>query len=121
MHYTIEALVQGSAEIPHLYKRAGEKWAEFFKTHEKASTAEWSKWISAQQIGFFEQHCGGRLLGQEVMAWSGFGSLYSTATGFDDKAPLARKLAEAFEKSSVSLEVKSHAEEAAASYGAKDA
>lgn len=28
MHYTVEALVQGSAEIPRLYKRAGEKWAE---------------------------------------------------------------------------------------------
>jgi hypothetical protein len=50
------------------------------------------------------------------MAWSGFGALYSIQAGFGDNRALARKLVDAFAKSSCSLEVKSRARDAALLY-----
>jgi hypothetical protein len=75
MHYTVEQLLQGDSEVARYYQVAKQKWDEFFETHCDLDVTEWTKWLHDQQIRFFEHKCGGRSLGQEVMAWSGFGAL----------------------------------------------
>jgi len=117
MHYTIERLLNGDPDVVRHYQIARDKWRELFETQRDASVEEWAQWITDEQIAFFEHSCGGRWPGQEVMAWSGFGALYSTEAGFDTNRRLAEKLAEAFGRSMVSIEVKGHARSAAASYG----
>jgi hypothetical protein len=120
MHYTVEKLVEGDAEIVDCYKKAGDAWTHFFSENHDAGVEEWAKWIGAKQIPFFEHQCGGRSVGQEVMAWSAFGSLYSTMIGFEGKEEMAVKLVKAAAKTSCSLEVKSHFRDAALSYGMND-
>ena len=63
-----------------------------------------------------KRECGGRNLGEEVMACSGFGVLYNVIVGFDEMEELAVKLVKAFEESGCSIEVKSMARHAATYY-----
>lgn len=116
MEYTISRLLGGDESVVQDYVTARNKWAEFFHDKEHASLEEWANWLSAEQIPFFEQKCGGRHAGQEVMVWSGFGTLYNLNTGLEDNLPLAKKLAQAFAKSTCSMEVKISARKAAESY-----
>jgi hypothetical protein len=116
MHYTVEELLKGNSKVARYYQVAKQKWDEFFETHRGQDVTEWAKWLTEQQIIFFEHECGGRGLGQEVMAWSGFGVLYSVQAGFADNRVLARQLVDAFAKSTCSLDVKSKARDAALSY-----
>lgn len=65
----------------------------------------------------FENRCGGRDLGQEIMAWSGFAFLYDTYAGFNNiNQQRAIRLRDAFRSSGCSLEVTSHASNAADFY-----
>ncbi len=116
MRETTEQLLQGNASVPRYYEAAKRKWDDFFETHRGLGVGEWARWLTDEQISFFEHRCGGRDLGQEIMAFSGFGALYNRRTGFEGTRELAKKLAEAFEGSGVSLEVKSLANKAAKSY-----
>ena len=75
-----------------------------------------AKRLTTEQF-WFENHCGGRWEGQEIMAWSAFGSLYTTDNGFDDNDVAAQNLAKAFKSSMCSIEVKGYARRAAESYG----
>ena len=56
------------------------------------------------------------MAGLEVMAWTGFASLYTTAAGYDGNEHRPEKLLKAFEASMVSVEVKGHARTAAKAY-----
>ncbi len=116
MHYTLEKLLNGNSELISCYQAAKQKWDELFVERRNGSVSEWAEWLEGNQISFFEHQCGGRCFGQEVMAWSGFGALYSTQNGFGNNQPLAEKLAEAFKESGCSVEVISMARNAAASY-----
>lgn len=116
VHYTIEYLLDGNPDVVGYYAKANDKWPELFVSMKNDDVSKWAKWLSDAQLIFFEPKCGGRLLGQEVMAWSGFGHLYSTQSGFEENRVQAEKLREAFKQSWVSLEVKGMAEDAAASY-----
>ena len=120
MHYSLEELMAGNREIVGHYQRANAKWQEFFQTHRALGVKDWAQWLTDQQLSFFEHQCGGRLLGQEVMAWSGFATLYSTQVGFENNRPAAKRLVQAFAASMCSLEVKSHARAAALSYHLDD-
>ncbi|MGA8171662.1 MAG: hypothetical protein WB816_12650 [Methylocystis sp.] len=121
MHYTLEGLLHGDSKIFEHYQAAKRKWILFFETHKNQSASEWAKWLAAEQITFFERRCGGRSLGQEVMAWSGFGALYDTEVGFGENLATARKLAAAFALSMCCAELKKRAEDAAASFHVNDA
>ncbi|WP_148293623.1 hypothetical protein [Azospirillum sp. B4] len=102
------------------FEKAKQKWNYFFKNYQDKPISSWAKWLTDEQISF-EHACGGRWPGQEVMAWSGFGALYTTQSGLDENLPLAKKLAGAFFQSSCSLEVKAAARKAAAFYlGSQD-
>ncbi len=123
MHYTIERLSKGDASVVDNFVTAKKKWEEIFESTKGQSIESLTKKITEAQM-FFEHHCGGRHQGQEIMVWSSFGTLYSVQTGFeaDFESPpkenytLARDLAEAFQDSSCSMEVKVMAREAAKSY-----
>ncbi len=116
MHYTIQLLLDGEAAVISYYQAAKIKWNELFVDYRDGSVSDWASWLTSQQVSYFEQHCGGRWEGQEVMAWSGFALLYTTTGGFGDNLPYAKKLAEAFEKSMCSIELKGGAKRAAKSY-----
>ncbi|MDF5724921.1 MAG: hypothetical protein PUP91_31595 [Rhizonema sp. PD37] len=116
MHHTLERLINGDSSVVSHYEIAKKKWEDFFEKHKNDSIEDWAKWLTESQILFFERNCGGRWEGQEVMAWSGFATLYSIQEGFGDNQPLAEKLAKAFEKSACSLEVKTAASQATESY-----
>jgi len=116
MHYTLERLINGDSSVVSHYEIAKKEWKDFFAKHKNDSIEYWARWLFESQIGFFENKCGGRYEGQEVMAWSGFATLYSTEEGFGENQPLAEKLAEAFKKSGCSLEVKFAANKAIESY-----
>lgn len=119
MHYTIERILSGDDSIASNFASAKRFFEELFGPKRDESVEDWAQWLSQKQH-VFELHCGGRYEGQEVMAWTGFGMLYSTDVGFEENQELATKLADAFERSMVSLEVKGHAKEAVASYHVRD-
>lgn len=119
MHYTIERLMNGDDDVTGQFVAAKDRWENILSNLETDSVDALAKRISVEQ-SWFEANCGGRWEGQEVMAWSAFGSLYKTALGFDENATVVSKLAEAFEKSMCSIEVKGHARNAAKSYRFED-
>jgi hypothetical protein len=52
------------------YQKTNEKWQELFVAKKDNPVSAWAQWLSDQQT-FFERDCGGRNLGEEVMACSG--------------------------------------------------
>ncbi|MGO8752056.1 MAG: hypothetical protein ACLQNE_39455 [Thermoguttaceae bacterium] len=115
MHYSVEMLVRGRAEVVEYYRVAAERWGEIWHRPDAHDLARLSKMLSSEQM-WFERNCGGRWVGQEVMVVSGLAGLYSTEVGFDDRLEQARLLYDAFQTSFCSVEVKSIAEEVARSY-----
>ena len=116
MHETLEELLKGDDDIVGFYVTAKEKWPELFQSMQQDPVQDWARWLTVQQVAFFERQCGGRRLGQEVMVWSSFAVLYSTQVGFGGNKALAIKLVEAFAKSGCSVEVKSKVRKALISY-----
>jgi hypothetical protein len=107
MHYTIERLVQGDRSVCDHY------------LPESQDLVRLATMLSSEQT-WFERNCGPRdhrEIGREVMVASGFGLLYTTRAGFDDRAERARLLYDALQSSFCSIEVKVVARDVAASYG----
>jgi hypothetical protein len=115
MHYSLELLVQGKSEVVSFYQAAAEHWREIWSREESNDLASLADLLTSEQR-WFERHCGGRWVGQEVMVVSGLAGLYTTESGFDDNLPRARLLYDAFLSSYCSVEVKSMAEKVARSY-----
>src|SRR4051794_39845756 len=115
MQYTLEMLVLGRREIVDYYRTAAEKWSEIWSKSESKSLALFAKLIAREQH-WFEQNCGGRFIGQEIMVVSGIVGLYSTSNGFDHNLQRARLLYDAIQSSFCSIEVKGIAEEVAKAY-----
>jgi hypothetical protein len=119
MHYSLELLVQGNDKVLDYYQLAQDRWREIWSRPESRELASFAKLLQSQQ-SWFENNCGGRWVGQEVMVVSGLAGLYTTDSGFDDNLPKARLLYDAFLSSYCSIEVKSMAEEVARSYDLLD-
>lgn len=116
MKYTLEALLSSDENITKYYEEAKLIWEDFFKENSEGDVAAWAKKISSSQFRF-ENQCGGRTLGQEVMAWSAFALTYSTREGWGEgQLDLAEKLLRSFATSMCSVEVKAHARRAAVAY-----
>jgi len=113
-------LVRGQGEVVGYYQSAAIHWQEIWSRPESGELAALAKILQSEQF-WFELHCGGRWVGQEIMVVSGLAGLYSTATGFEDNLERARLLYDAFQSSYCSIEVKSIAEEVARSYDLLDA
>jgi hypothetical protein len=120
MQCTIERLLGGDTGVPVYFQKARQKWTELFEAKADASQIAWARWLTDQQIPFFEKQCGGREEGQEIMAWSGFGTLYGGGGFTDQNRKLAIKLVKAFAASTCSAEVKSCAKSAARSYSLEE-
>ncbi len=112
MHYTIEELLKSNLQMQKYYSNAIELWEEIDSLASRDSQSL-SQVIRAKQSEF-EQRCGGRNLGQEIMVVSGIGRHYSTARGLEDVK--ARAVYKAIKDSMCSLEVKVAADKIAESY-----
>jgi hypothetical protein len=114
MHYTFEFLVKGDSDVLAYYKNAVHRWNEIWQRPQAKDLTSMAHLLSNEQ-SWFEQNCGGRWVGQEIMIVSGFAMLYSPKIGFEDESQ-ARFLYDAFQSSMCSVEVKFGAERVAESY-----
>ena len=113
MEYTIEALIKGDPEVAQHYARGAKRWVAILRAD--LSEASLAMRLRIEQL-WFEKHCGGRYLGQEVMAFTGIAHLYSTAEGFGDNQETARRVSDAIQASTCSAEVKGVADRMAKLY-----
>ncbi|MDD5432975.1 MAG: hypothetical protein PHO70_08370 [Candidatus Omnitrophica bacterium] len=112
MDYTLEMVMKGDAKILKYYENAEKLWQEIMSSPKANDLTSLAKLISNQQF-CFEGQCGGKDIGQEVMAVSGILRYYSTASGWEDNFPKAKLVYEAIKKSNCSLEIKSDADSVA--------
>jgi len=91
MHHTVELLINGDRKVNDYYRAAVEHWKEIWARSESKDVYGLADLLTDEQA-WFEQHCGGSRVGQEVMVVSGFAMLYTTQAGFNGKATLAKKL-----------------------------
>lgn len=112
MRQILGELATGNGSIPDYFLEAVEKWEEILSDHPPSNVNELSDELHIQQ-DWFERNCGGRWLGQEVMVASGIAQFYDSKHGLGQDLDKARKIVEAFERSSCSMEVKGHARELA--------
>ncbi len=115
MNYTIEKLISGDEKIIGYYRKAREHWEEMINDTSIKSSAQFANSLSSQQL-WFEKNCGGRWLGQEIMAVVGLMQFYSNENGFNGNERSAIAIYEAFTNSYCSLEVKSIVDNIAEKY-----
>ncbi|MBY0565424.1 MAG: hypothetical protein K2P58_14735 [Hyphomonadaceae bacterium] len=115
MHELLERLGRGDTRLIEMCREANRAWTEFLDELRPADTGT----ISAR-LGFFEPRFKkifeSDTLGQTMMPWTGFASLFDTKNGWGDNLPRARQLAEAFQRSNCSAEVRSEARSCVISY-----
>lgn len=117
---TIHALLNGNEKIIEFYKNAEKLWGEIWKDNKSDTVEGLAELLSNYQLDF-EHECGGRYLGQEIMAFSGFGLLYDSYVGFEGESKeKAIRLNNAFKKSNCSIEVEGSARRAVELYNLED-
>lgn len=117
MQQTIEKLINGDQDIVGYYTKAKAYWDEILVKHPPEDTAGLAKEITAAQISRFEHDCGGRWLGQEIMAVVGIAQFYAEEGGdYGEKHRKAKLVFEAIMKSTCSIEVFGHAKAVAKEY-----
>ncbi len=114
--YTLELLIQGDPDIVDYYNNARNLWQEIRESANFNDVASLAQDLANKQFQF-ERECGGRWLGQEIMAIVGIGQFYNSNVGFDATIEDAIKVKNAFAQSYCSLEVKWHAEKTVEIYG----
>lgn len=107
--YTLEALINGNAGIVEYYNNAKQLWLEIIESEAFENVDTLAQELTIRQLQF-EHQCGGRWIGQEIMAIVGIGQFYSSEIGFEATLEDALKVKNAFAQSYCSLEVKFHAE-----------
>lgn len=112
MIYTYSRLIKGDAEIVKYYQVALEHWKEILENPKNEDVESLAKSLSSEQF-WFERNCGGRFLGQEIMAVTGLAQFYDEQIGFEGNEQNALNIYEAFQRSYCSMEVKFHSREAA--------
>lgn len=115
MHYTTELLVQGDRDVLLYYSNALSRWRDKLPEYAEMSLEQLAKELTIEQF-WFEENCGSRWVGQEIMVVTGITQFYTTERGFDKDEQLALKIYRAFMQSFCSLEVKGVAEDIAKSY-----
>ena len=108
-----QRMLAGDTQIVGRFVRCKEFWEKFFREHERDSHGKLATALGDDQAlieDIFDQN---RAEAKEAMPITCFGSLYDEHGWDDSKRRLAQRLAKAFQDSSVSLEVKDYAEEAA--------
>jgi hypothetical protein len=115
MHELLERLSRGDTRLIDMCRQANQSWTEFLDELRSADTGT----LSAR-LGFFEPHFKRifetETMGQTMMPWTGFASLYDTQHGWRDNRDRALQLAEAFARSNCSQEVRDEARSCVISY-----
>ncbi|MRX74099.1 hypothetical protein GJU40_18405 [Bacillus lacus] len=111
---TIQELLAGDTDILTFYSEADNLWEQIWADKLSENEEGLAQLLTDYQT-VFEDRCGGKTLGREVMAYSGYGYLYSANQGFENDHQ-ARRLRQAFPSSTCSLEVKAAALKAADVY-----
>ena len=114
MNYTVELLIGGDKHVLAYYKNALQRWNEILKLELSLQIDSLAKHLTKEQ-SWFEEHCGGSGIGQEIMAIVGIAQFYSTGKGFSDRNR-ARTIYKALRRSYCSLDVKTHARRVAQDY-----
>lgn len=103
MYYTQQELMNGNSDIAEYYKNAKKLWEEI-----DIDSPDLAKELTKKQSNF-ENACGGRGLGQEIMAWSGL-ILYMNKEEKNIEA--ATKIYTALVKGNCNTEVKAYSKNA---------
>lgn len=115
MHELLQRLGRGDTRVMEMCQNANRAWTEFLDELNGADTG-----TLAARLGFFqpqfERIFDSKSLGETMMAWAAFASLFDTDNGWGQNEARARQLTEAFARSNCSEEVKSEARSAAISY-----
>lgn len=115
MQELLERLGRRDARILDMCAAANDAWRAFFSELEGADVG-----TLAARLGLFQrtitQIFDSPSLGESMMAWGAFASLYDTQNGWGPNARRAQELVQAFAASNCSTEVKSEARSAAISY-----
>ena len=115
MHELLERLGRGDTRILDMCARANAAWNDFFTELHGADAGT----VSAR-LGFFQPSMvtifDSPRLGESMMAWTAFASLYDTQAGWAQNGRRAVELYVAFQRSNCTPEVKSEARSAAISY-----
>lgn len=114
--YTLETLIEGNPDIVEFYNKARHLWIEIRESIAFETIDTLAQELTNRQFEF-EHQCGGRWIGQEIMAIVGIGQFYSSEIGFDATLEDAIKVKNAFAQSYCSLEVKWHAEKSVRIFG----
>ncbi len=102
---SLHSLINGDSFIIEYYQNAKSIWANIKSSDSFATVELLAKELSERQCQF-ENECGGRYLGQEIMATFGIGQFYTMELGFDADYEEVVKVYEAFNRSYCSVEVK---------------
>lgn len=115
-HTTLQLLLENDESIVRSYQASIRIWENIWNNPESNTVEGLAQLLTDEQFTF-ENECGYRHTGQEVMAWSGFALLYDVQPGFtEDNRIKAERLREAFRICRCSFEVKAMADDAAVSY-----
>lgn len=112
MNYTIKRLMDGEGEVASWYAAAAERWDEMLSAQRVQSLQSLAMRISNEQL-WFEENCGTRYVGQEVMGWVAIAQFYRGEDGFGPRQGDAEFVLQAIRQSGCSVEVCGHAEAAA--------
>ena len=105
-HELYERLMQDGERVPGYFANALKIWAEIWAKAGRSVTASALAPILRSAQAEFETKCGGRSLGQEIMALTAIAQFYSCASGFDqDGIKRARITRDAMRTSGCSGEV----------------
>lgn len=119
MNYTIERLLEGDTNITQYYQRAKQIWNKILESKDSEDVNKLAELLFEKQLQF-ESECGGRWMGQEIMAVVGIAQFYSTAVGFEDNLKKAKLVSNAFSRSFCSLEVKYYAKDISKYYNLEE-
>ena len=115
MQELLERLGRGDTHILEMCRQANQAWTDFLEELRGADTGT----LSARLAFFrptFTHIFGGESFGDNMMPWTGFAALYDTQTGWGQNLERAKQLAEAFQRSNCSQEVRSEARSCVISY-----
>ena len=106
-------LMNGDTNVLDAFIMARTFWDKFFAAHANDTEDELAEALGKEQLSFeWAITDGDRAFAKEVMPATAFASIYDEVRGFDQNEELAKRLARAFQKAGVSIEVHSYAREA---------
>lgn len=108
MHYTLQALLQGEP-VAEWYQAAKEHWEQALSKIDATDPKAVARVAGDEQF-WFENNCGGRFIGQEVMVVAAIAHYHSSEDGFGDRMDKAEAMYRGLIISGCSSEIRWHAE-----------